>query len=307
MHREKVKQERDLYTEKYAKFLSTIPELSEEEERELVLRWRNDGDIRARNAVVLANLRIAVAVARKHHRYGLQVKDMISMGTVGLMHALDKYDLDRRVRFGAYAWHWVRAMITRAECKEWHSVSGCPTGSRRLFSMLKAHSKALTLYGNNQHAIHKHIADQINIPVETASKWLNHICSREISLDTTFSYDDSQDQCMKDDLADQSKTPDQVAEDNEISRLVQERLQPFMDALSPRHVKIITRRFLDDDPVSLETIGREEGITRERVRQIENALRFKLRALLEDIADDLGIDVDSAMIYVLPVIRKKAA
>ena len=77
-----------------------------------------------------------------------------------------------------------------------------------------------------------------------------------------------------------------------------------MDTLSPRHVKIITRRFMDDQPVSLETIGREEGITRERVRQIENALRSKLRALLEDIADDLGIDVDTAMVYVLPVVRK---
>jgi RNA polymerase sigma factor (sigma-70 family) len=299
MIREKRNASTDCYTERYAARMAEVPDLSPEDEREKIARWQQHGDTKARDEVIFANMKVAVAVARQHRNFGLPMDELIALGSHGILKALEKYELDRksengkRVRFASYAWHWIRAKITRAECRQWHMVSGQATSSRRLFSLIKAMSRGNALFGPDRQAVYSYVADQLHIPQHTAKQWMTLISHRALSLDSTMAYEDG-DVCMKDQLVSDVYQPvDQQFANTEAQRLIQRKLREM--ELTPRQMKILKRRMLRDDPESLEVIAREEGVTRERVRQVECILRDKIRRFLRDEAEDLGIDTAAYM------------
>lgn len=287
----------DNYTEHYAKIMSEVRDLSPEDEREKIKRWRELGDVKARDEVVKATMKVAVAVARQHQNFGLPMCDLIALGAEGIMKALSMYDLTRTdVRFATYAWHWIRAKVTRAECRQWHMVSGQPTSSRRLFSLLKALSRAQAIHGEDRDAVYAYVASEIGIHVDTAKEWLTLVNNRMLSLDTTPVYTQQEDVVLMDRLVEHNELPaDEQVYSAEIRRMVQIKIRQILPSLTERQIRILRRRLLCSFSDSLEDVGREEGISRERVRQLENVLKDRLRKLLRDEAEEIGIDTQEML------------
>lgn len=280
----------DSYTERFVDRINSVPDLSAEDEMDKIQRWREHGDIEARDEVILSTMKVAVAVAWQHRRFGVPFSDMVCLGAAGIMKALSKYDLDRNVRFASYAWNWIRAMISRAECRQWSMLSGQATSSRSLFSLLKAMGKGQSIHGPDRDAVFQYVADQLGIPFATAVEWLTLVNSRLVSLESTMIFRDDE-VCLKDQLVSHYEPPADVQfEDREIRRMVRMKLAEFSRSLSAREVKILERRLLRHEPESLEVIACEVGVSRERIRQLEHILRGKLRKVLREEAEELGIN-----------------
>lgn len=289
----------DSYTERYAARMSDIPDLSQEDEREKISRWKQTGDEDALWDVVFANLKVAVAVARQHRNFGIPFCDLIGLGSDGILTAIERFELDRvgrdgkPVKFSRYAWHWIRAKITRAECRHWHPVSGQATSSRRLFSLIKSMAKANAMFGPDRDEAYAYVATQQHISVDTAKKWMDLISHRAVSLESTMAFEDG-DTCMKDQLVSDVYRPvDDQFETQSARAKIRRKIREMN--LKPREMKILERRLMSDDPATLDVIGREENVSRARIGQVEILLKDKLRRVLRDDAEEIGIDTEAFM------------
>jgi len=255
--------------------------LSADEEYALAVRLQRDGDLDAAHRLVCANLRFVVKVAMEYRGYGLRLADLVQEGNIGLMQAVRKFDPERGLRLITYAVWWIRATIQSYIMRSWSLVKlGTTQAQKKLFYKLAQTRKALRdLTGSDSLA---GVADQLEVSEAAVEEMAQRLGQRDLSLDIEMNEGDGY--TLLDILPDRRANQETTLISREERRLLGERTQAALAALPDRERQIIEQRILGETPRTLQEIADEFGISRERVRQLEqNALR-RLKAALADPA-----------------------
>ena len=254
----------------YLKSIGNYPRLSFDQEKELSAKALN-GDRTAINTLVECNLLLVVSIAKKYYGCGLPLLDLIQEGNLGLMKAAEKYDGTRGFRFSTYATYWIRQSISRALGDQSRTIR-IPANMVELLSKVKKASADL-MQKNTKTPTPKEIAEYLGVELEKVQTIMD-IAQAVTSLDTPV--DDEGETSMGDLIADTSI-------DNPLSDMIKEAnsqiISAVFDTLTAREAEVLRLRFGIKTPkaMTLEEVGQHFGLTRERIRQIENKAIRKLR------------------------------
>ncbi|MCB1197601.1 MAG: RNA polymerase factor sigma-32 [Deltaproteobacteria bacterium] len=267
----------------YFQQISRIPILSPEEEKELAQKWYVDGDKEAGQKLVISNLRFVVKIAREYSKYGIKMSDLIQEGNMGLMHAVDKFDPDKGYRLITYAVWWIRAYIQSFVLRSLSIVrSGTTRAQRRVLNGLqKAQKRIATMQGANLPVTTKQLANELEVSVEEVQETMALLSKRDVSTEKNVSKKDSS-LTFGDTLKDESQSVEEKIIRHDVDERVQHIIQDLYDDLAPRERYLLEHRMLADEPMTLEAVGHEFGVTRERVRQLESRLKKKLKKSFEN-------------------------
>ena len=280
-------------TDSLSRYMAEIrryPLLSPEEEHTLAVRYKEYGDVQAAYRLVTANLRLVVMIARNYQRAFRNLLDLIQEGNVGLMEAVRNFDPYRGVRFPSYAVWWVRAYIIRYVMNNWRMVKiGTTQAQRKLFFNLERERKRLEAKGFSPGP--KLLAQNLGVKEEEVVEMQQRLSSRDLSVDTPLDTHD-ESSSMLDFLADPQATVEEEVSATEYRALVREKMDAFAQTLSGKDAVIFHQRLLAEEPRTLQEIGDQYGISRERVRQLESRLKKKLKAyLVQEFTDLQDLDV----------------
>lgn len=254
--------------------------LSHEDEANLAGRWRAQGDEKSLHRLTNAYMRLVVAVARRHKGYGLPEADLIQEGAIGLMQAANRFEPERGFRFSTYAAWWIRAAIQDYILRNWSIVRlGSTAAQKNLFFKLRSSRAALgdLNAGTPGPEATTAIATRLRVKEAEVESMAVRLSRADPSLNAPIASGEENGIALQDMLVDEAPLPDLTAmsaHDDPVRRKV---LTEALDTLNPRQRMIVLRRRAVDDPVTLEALGSELGITKERVRQIENAALEKMR------------------------------
>jgi len=273
--------------QRYLSEIRRIPLLSREEEHALAVRWKEHGERKAAWQLVTANLRLVVMIARDYQRAVHNLLDLVQEGNIGLLEAVKNFDPYRGVRFPSYAVWWIRAYVIRYVMNNWRLVKvGTTQAQRKLFFNLQKEQQRLEREGFTPSP--KLIAQQLGVKEREVVEMQQRLGAGDLSVDAPVG--DGSDSTMLDFLPDATQTADAVAT-QEYHDLVRRAVSEFKQTLAGKDLVIYERRLealmRDEDPDTLQVIGDEYGITRERVRQIEARLRKRLGAFLRERIPDV--------------------
>ena len=272
----------------YLAAIRKIPVLSAEEEFMLANRFRKHGDLDAAKRLISAHLRLAAKVAFGYRYYGLPVEDLISEANIGLMQAVKKFEPEKGNRLSTYAVWWIKAAINEFILRSWSLVRiGTVAAQKRLFYNLRKIKARLGLYGDSALDADsvKEISQNLNVSEDDVVAMDNRL-SGDVSLNTpvyTDGYAEKQDF-----LSNNASIEDSVADKQE-SDLRLHLLAQAMDKLNDRERIIVRARRLQDDPTTLDSLGEQLGISRERVRQIETRAIEKMTRFIQDKEKPAGV------------------
>lgn len=255
----------------YLREIWRFPILEKEEEYMLAYRLRDEGDVDAAHELVTSHLRLVAKIAMGYKGYGLPVADLISEGNIGLMKAVKKFDPDRGFRLSTYAIWWIRASITEYVLKSWSMVKmGTVSSQKKLFFSLRRMKNQLKIYDNGElsDAQAEQISEAVGVPEADVQNMNRRLHSRDLSLNAPLSTLDEGAE-FQDTLVDERPNPEVLVGEREEHSVRSEMLRRAMSELSERERHIFIERRLKDDPVTLEELGAEYGISRERIRQLE--------------------------------------
>ncbi len=264
----------------YLQKIYKIPMLSVEEEAELARKYQQNGDINAAHNLVMSHLKLAAKIAISYRRYGLPVADLISEANMGLMQAVKKFDVSKGFRLSTYAMWWIKASLNEYILKSWSLVKiGTAAVQKRLFYNLNKIKAKLGIHDRslNDSEI-KQIANDLKVNNQDVIDMEQRLIG-DVSLNVLVSDDDKRTE-KQDLLADNSDNSEQILITSEENRNRMLMLQSALSQLNEREADIIRKRYLREDVMTLEEIGKELGISRERVRQIEVKAYQKLQNLL---------------------------
>lgn len=256
-----------------------VPMLTPEREHDLALRWRDAKDESAMHELVEAHIRLVVTVSLRFRGYGLAVGDLIQEGNVGLLQAAARFDPDRQVRFSTYATWWIRAAIQDYVLRNWSIVRGGTSATQKaLFFNLRWLRAKIERRGESRltDATRDGIASALRVDGAAVNVMAQRLSARDQSLNDPIG-DDSAHQ-IQDFLVDSAPTPEEVVLDRHENIARWKSIKLAMRELNPRERQIVRQRLMQEDRGTLEEIGTELGITKERVRQIEHKALAKLKA-----------------------------
>lgn len=261
--------------------------LDAETELKLAYAWRDQRDEAALHRLITAYMRLAISMAAKFRRYGAPMNDLIQEAGLGLMKAADKFDPDRGVRFSTYAVWWIKASIQDYVMRNWSMVrTGSTSSQKSLFFNLRrvqarlereAAAAGETL---DKHQLRHMIATEIGVPLADVEMMEGRLSGSDYSLNATQSVEDEGREWI-DALEDESAQAAEVVEEAHDREQLRNWLVTAMNALNERERFIVRERKLRDDARTLESLGEELGLSKERVRQLEAAAFAKMRKSLE--------------------------
>ena len=254
----------------YLKEIGKIKLLSAEEELEIAKRMA-EGDEEARKIMSEANLRLVVSIAKRYVGRGMQLLDLIQEGNLGLMKAVEKFDFSKGFKFSTYATWWIRQSITRAIADQARTIRIPVHMVETINRVLRtSHSMVQTL-GREPTTVE--IADELHMELSKVEEVLK-IAQEPVSLETPIG--EEEDSHLGDFIQDDESA--QPAEEASYT-LLREQLEEVLSTLTPREEQVLRMRFglVDGKPHTLEEVGREFDVTRERIRQIESKALRKLR------------------------------
>ena len=254
----------------YLKEIGRVPLLSAEEEVELAIRM-SEGDVAAKKRLSEANLRLVVSIAKRYVGRGMQFLDLIQEGNLGLIKAVEKFDHTKGFKFSTYATWWIRQAITRAIADQARTIR-IPVHMVETINKVKKVNSQL-LHENGHEPTNKQIAEKLEMPVEKVRE-IMRVAQEPVSLETPIG--EEEDSHLGDFIPDEdAPAPSDVASHT----MLKEQLAEVLSTLTPREEKVLRLRFGLEDGRSrtLEEVGKEFNVTRERIRQIEAKALRKLR------------------------------
>ena len=256
----------------YLKTIDKIPLLTYDEEYELALKAKN-GDKKAREKLINANLRFVVSVAKKFRGQGMPLEDLINEGNIGLMTAVDKFEPEKGYHFISYAVWWVRQAILKALAEQSRPVRLPLNRSNELIQIVRAKNDLIHNKGISDPTVDE-IAAASGLDV-TLVKNLLEVTRDMISFDSPIKGDEEGDSSYFDFVEDKSQSP----EDDVVNHMMEKDVRGLLSVLGDKERDIIEKRygFNGNEPMSLKAIGDEYNLTKERIRQIEKAALQKLR------------------------------
>ncbi len=277
----------DTAIDRYIVEVRKHPRLTREHEAELCRRWRDEGDRQAKNGLIQANLRFVVAIALKYRHYGLPLAELIAEGNFGLLHAVDKFEPERGLRFLTYAAYWIRAHVLNTVTRSWSLVSA-GSGSLRskiFFRLRREKARVVNLMGEGDAALDL-LAEQFDTSRSHIVEMVRRLEARDISLDSLVF--DGSTATLVETLESPCCDQERAYADCEESQRTRDVVDGALRALDPRERFIIEHRLMTDaeDEMSLAELGRQMGMSRERVRQLETRAIKKLK---QRIVDTSGI------------------
>jgi len=261
----------------YLKEINKVPLLTRQEE-ELYARLAAKGDQAAKDKLVEANLRFVVNVSKKYQNQGLPLDDLISEGNIGLINAIERFDVDKGYHFISYAVWWIRQSILKAICEKSRTIRLPLNRANELVQIEKMRKEMFSEKGNEPED--RELARRLGMN-ETQVRDLLDISREMISLETPV-YNDRDTSVLSDFLEDSAH---QSPETSTVYSSLKENLNNALDTLSPKESKILQLRFglNDQKPLSLKEIGERFQLTKERIRQIEKKALGKLQTPSEDL------------------------
>jgi len=270
---------------RYLQDIRKFPMLEPEQEFMLAKAWREHGDVEAAHQLVTSHLRLVAKIASGYRGYGLPIAELISEGNVGLMQAVKKFEPDRGFRLATYAMWWIRAAIQEYILHSWSLVKmGTTAAQKKLFFNLRRMKGKLQALeeGDLSPENVKKIATDLQVTEDEVVSMNRRLAAPDNSLNAPVRAD-SEGEWM-DWLVDESSSQETVlAEQDEFDKR-KGLLARALRALNGRERDILTRRRLAEEPVTLEDLSREYGISRERVRQIEVRAFEKLQKSIRNLA-----------------------
>lgn len=261
--------------------------LDAETELKLAYAWRDQRDEEALHRLITAYMRLAISMASKFRRYGAPMNDLIQEAGLGLMKAADKFDPDRGVRFSTYAVWWIKASIQDYVMRNWSMVRTGSTSSqkslffnlRRVQAQLEREAFAMGEPIDRQ-LMRDKIAKEVGVPLRDVEMMEGRLSGSDFSLNATQSSEDEGREWI-DTIEDESAKPAEQVEHAKDTDTLRTWLMEALAALNERERFIVRERKLRDDPRTLESLGNELGLSKERVRQLEAAAFGKMRKNLE--------------------------
>lgn len=258
--------------------------LDAETETALAVAWRDERDERALHRLINAYMRLAISMASKFRRYGVPMNDLVQEAGLGLMKAADKFDPDRGVRFSTYAVWWIKASIQDHVMRNWSLVrTGSTSAQKSLFFNLKrVEAQIMRESGEtlDAHQVTEKIATEIGVSVRDVEMMQGRLAGGDFSLNAQQGGDEDGREwidVLEDEASQGSEQVDAVRD----SEVLKSWLSEALDGLNPRERLIVEQRRLADKGRTLEMIGQDLGISKERVRQLEVVALTKMRAKLE--------------------------
>ena len=255
--------------------------LTLDEEKELTQRYAKDQDVRTAARLVTSNLRLVVKIAYEYRRAYKNIMDLVQEGNIGLMQAVKRYDPYRGVKLSSYAAWWIRAYILRFILNNWRLVKlGTTQAQRKLFFNLRKKRAELTALGIDP--TNAEIAKQLNVPEQDVAEMEVRLQSSEKSLDAPVGDAEGRAISKVDMMPSAGEGPETLMADSELHGLLKEKLAEFRKTLvgKDKDLAIFDQRLVADDPLTLQELGDRFGISRERVRQLEQRLTGRLRDYL---------------------------
>jgi len=274
--------------QRYLAEIRRYPLLDAEEEHRLAVRWHEEGDKVAAAKLATANLRLVVAIARKYQHGLKNIIDLVQEGNLGLLEAVKNFDPYRGVRFPSYAAWWIRAYVIRYVMNNWRLVKlGTTQAQRKLFFNLQREKERLEREGFQ--ADPALIAERLSVKPSEVVDMEQRMAGRDVSVDAPLGPE--ADGSMLDVLPDSREEPEARFGEAQVRDLVSRKIREFGATLQDKEKLIFEDRMIADDPLTLQDIGERYGISRERVRQIEERIKRRLREFLVSEVPDIS-DVD---------------
>ncbi len=265
--------------EAYVQGVSQIPMLGAEEERQLAIRLREEGDVNAARQLVMSHLRFVVHIARGYSGYGLPQADLIQEGNIGLMKAVKRFDPSVNVRLVSFAVHWIRAEIHEYILRNWRIVKLATTkAQRKLFFNLRKNKKRLGWFSQ---AEVEAVAHDLDVPAATVREMEKRMSAHDASFD---GYGESNDDDFQPSpagfLRDNSMEPSSVLEAADWETHNHEMLLDALQGLDERSRDIVQSRWLSEKKATLHELADKYHISAERVRQLEKNAMKKMKGAL---------------------------
>jgi RNA polymerase sigma-32 factor len=273
--------------QRYLAAIGKFPLLTREREIELARAYRDQHDQGAAEALVTANLRFVVKIALGFRGYGFKVADLVEEGNLGLLEAVRRFDPERGRRFMTYAAFWIRAYILAYVLRSWSlvGVGSGPLQSKLFFRLQRERARLATRLGSHEN-VEERLADKFGTTEEHIRNMSERLERRDFSLDVAAHREGSV--TMLELLPDGSANQESACGAAERDHLVRARVQHAIRNFDPRETRIVRERLLADEPETLAALGRSLGLSRERVRQLEERVKAKLRRALTDLRSEIA-------------------
>jgi RNA polymerase sigma-32 factor len=255
--------------------------ITREEEHELAVKWVEEGDVESARRMVLSNLRLVVKIAMEYRRAWTNTLDLIQEGNVGLMEAVQRYDPYQGVKLSSYAVYWVRAYILKYILDNMRSVRmGTTRASRKLFFRLNKEKRELERQGFEVSP--KLLAERLDVDEKDVVEMEARLSQPDLSMDAPLRRDESGGATYGDMFAGGHENAETLVGDVEMHRLFRNAVDEFSQGLDERDQRILAERVLAEEPRTLAEMGKDFGVSRERVRQLEARIVKQLREYMRE-------------------------
>ncbi|MBD8556721.1 RNA polymerase factor sigma-32 [Rhizobium sp. CFBP 8762] len=274
------------------KIAMAAPYLARSEEQALAQAWKDNDDQGARNKIAMAHMRLVISMAGKFRNFGLPMNDLVQEGHIGLLEAAARFEPSREVRFSTYATWWIRASMQDYVLRNWSIVRGGTSSAQKALFFNLRRLRARLAQGDRQltaQAMHEEIAGALGVSLADVQTMDARLSGNDASLQAPISSGDSDSGERLDLLASDTPLPDEQVSDIIDTERRRDWLNHALGHLNDREMKIIRARRLSDDSATLEELGVDLGISKERVRQIETRALEKLKMALVAKAPALAV------------------
>jgi len=274
------------------KLAMSAPYLEREEEQALAQAWKDNKDQEARNRIAMAHMRLVVSMAGRFRNFGLPLGDLVQEGYIGLLEAAARFEPERQVRFSTYASWWIRASIQDYVLRNWSIVRGGTSSAQKALFFNLRRLRARLARGDahlTSEAMHQEIAAALGVSTADVRTMDARLSSSDISLQAPISSAEGESGGSRlEFLTSDAPLPDEQAVDSIDGERRRHWLHSALGQLNEREMRIIRARRLTENGATLEELGTLLGISKERVRQIENRALEKLKAALVSKTTDFA-------------------